>query len=74
MVVRIGEPVNGDWIRWAGYHDLEVIRLQGANFLKLNQPCRHLKNNICAIHANKPELCKKFYCEDPAYQAFKSLL
>lgn len=75
MVVKVGEEVNKDWIRWVEYHkELEVVSINGQIYLKINTPCSKLINGLCTVQENKPELCRKFDCGDEEYKDFKFLI
>ncbi len=74
--VRIGDVTDyefADYLRWINNH--EGVRADIKNFrareveLLVRSPCRHLRDAgdgtwSCAIHADKPEICKRFPEED----------
>ena len=74
MVIRINEYVTDDYKYWASLHGIEIVNIKGFNFARINDKCSKLRNGRCTIHDNKPNLCKKFDCEDKNYDDFKVLL
>ena len=74
ILIRISEKVNDDYKRWAGYHGIEIIEIEGHNFAKIATPCDKLVNNRCSIQETKTELCKAFDCEQEGFKPFKKLL
>jgi len=48
--------------------DFKLAKSCGANLLtkKENGECVYLKGNRCRIHADRPEVCRSFYCTSKA--------
>ena len=48
--------------------DFEKAEECGANILKRREDgaCIYLKDNMCSIHENRPEVCKGFFCNSKA--------
>ena len=74
IVIRIGEKVNDDYLKWASLHGLEIIDIQGYYYLLMEKACSQLKDGICMIQDTKPELCKRFDCNADGFKEFKFLL
>jgi Fe-S-cluster containining protein len=46
---------------WALARGFEIIQESGAFIeIRIEIPCPHLKNGLCDIQNNKPEVCKTF--------------
>jgi Fe-S-cluster containining protein len=74
IVIRIGEKVNADYMKWAEYHGLDIVFVSGAYYLRLDIPCQKLVDGKCSIEANKPDLCRAFDCNADGFKDFKFLL
>lgn len=62
-----------EYVRWLGAHvgvDANILNFKGREVeLKINNPCKYLKDNgdgtfSCEIHDQKPEICKHYPEED----------
>ena len=51
-----------DDIRWIEYHNLKVIKKDGHQLIKINNPCSKLIGNKCSIYDDRPLNCKLFVC------------
>jgi uncharacterized protein len=51
-------------IRWFVSHEKVAVSKDQENdwLLEFETPCKHLKNNLCEIYENRPEICR---CYDP---------
>ena len=74
MVIKITEKVSDDYIKWAGYHGIEIVKIEGYNYAKIDTPCDKLVKGKCSIQDTKPELCKAFDCNEEGFKPFKKLL
>ena len=72
-IVRIYQKFEKDELIWWEYHGIEAkksINLD-AHYIDFPIPCKHLKNNLCDIWENRPQVCRDFDCNDPIYVDFK---
>lgn len=74
IVIRIGEEVTDDYLKWASFHDLNIVDIQGYHYLLIDKACSQLKDGACMIQETKPELCKRFDCQSADFKEFKFLL
>ena len=60
------EYLSGKYKTMFGEHDLPAK--YGANFLsqKTDGSCIYLKGNECSIHADRPKVCRDFFCTTKA--------
>ena len=56
-------------------NDFEEAELTGANILRQKEDgsCIYLKDNLCSIHKDRPEVCTKFFCNTTKPQ-FKDMV
>jgi uncharacterized protein len=49
-------------IRWFVSHENVFVSKDQDNdwLLEFMTPCKHLKNNLCAIYENRPEICRDY--------------
>jgi Fe-S-cluster containining protein len=50
--------------KWIEFHGIEVIENEIGTFIKINNPCINLKDNQCSIHKYRPDVRRKYFCED----------
>lgn len=55
--------LDEDAIRWAEYHNLEILEKDNIQYVKINNPCSKLKGNLCSIYKDRPEVCKMYLCK-----------
>ena len=55
---------SDDEKRWIEYHGIEYIENEVGTFIKINNPCVNLKDGLCTIHDTRPDVCRKWFCED----------
>jgi Fe-S-cluster containining protein len=55
---------DADEERWLKYHDVEYIENNMGTFIKIDIKCSKLKDGLCSIHENRPDICRKYFCED----------
>jgi Fe-S-cluster containining protein len=57
------ELFSEDHERWARLHDLKVVSNDGRKFVRFDVPCTKLKKGRCTIYEERPQMCKRFYCD-----------
>ena len=55
---------DDDEKRWLEYHGIEVIKNDIGTFIKINNKCSKLKDGKCSIYEERPNVCRKYNCED----------
>ena len=56
--------VSGDVKRWVELHDIEAITIKGISYIKIKNRCSKLKDVMCSIHKDRPDVCKDYKCID----------
>jgi Fe-S-cluster containining protein len=56
-------------IRWfLAHEDVNAFVDEGAWYLLVNRPCRHLQpNNRCGIYENRPNICREYSTDNCEY-------
>ena len=48
---------------WVRLHGVEVREFQGKTWAYLPIPCQKLKEGHCSVYQERPEMCKRYYCD-----------
>lgn len=57
------------------FNDFQKAKNCGANIIKQRESgdCFYLENNKCSVHKDRPQVCKKFFC-DSKLKKFRKMI
>lgn len=57
------ELFGKDHETWAKYHGLKIVKFMDKKYVQFDIKCQKLVNGRCSIYENRPEMCRRYYCE-----------
>ena len=52
-----------DHKRWVELHGIKVVEVGVKDYAEFPIPCKMLKDGLCTIYENRPDLCRRFKCQ-----------